>query len=152
MKYTVEEARKRHLMARIVQRMQQRGAVMALDLWHANVLSALQERAEEERRKAVMQRVVTRMLHAAVAAGFGRWADNVRELRRQQWYRGESSDADEKRGRVCCSATMARKHDGEEGNGGQVYAVSINRKSLCVYLCIQVNHVHACALYRQHRF
>ena len=82
--YTVEEARKRHLMARIVQRMQKRGAVMALDLWHANVLSALQERAEEERRNAVMQRVVKRMLHAAVASGFGRWAYNVGELRRQR--------------------------------------------------------------------
>ena len=82
--YTVEEARKRNLMARIVQRMQKRGAVMALDLWHANVLSALQERAEEERRNAVMQRVVKRMLHAALASGFGRWADNVRELRRQR--------------------------------------------------------------------
>ena len=38
-------------------------------------------------------------------------------------YHGESSDADEKRGHVCCSASMARKHDGEEGNGGQVYEV-----------------------------
>ena len=83
-KYTMEEARKRNLMARIVKRMQQRGAVIALDLWHANVLSVLQERAEEEWRKAVMQSVVTRMLHATLAAGFGRWADNVRELRRQQ--------------------------------------------------------------------
>ena len=82
--YTVEEARKRNLMTRIVQRMQKRGAVMALGLWHANVLSALQERAEEERRKAIMQSVVTRMLHAAVASSFGLWAENVRELRRQR--------------------------------------------------------------------
>jgi len=45
--YTVEEARKRKLMARRVQRMQKRGAVLALDLWHSNLISALQERSEE---------------------------------------------------------------------------------------------------------
>jgi hypothetical protein len=77
-------ARQRKLMACIVQRMQKRGVVLALDLWHSNVVSALQERAEEERRNAVMQRVVTRMLHVAVAASFSRWFDNVRELRRQR--------------------------------------------------------------------
>ena len=49
-----ELARQRKLMAHIVQRMQKRGVVLAMDLWHSNVSSALQERAEEERRNAVM--------------------------------------------------------------------------------------------------
>jgi len=77
-------ARQRKLMARIVQRMQKRGVVLALHLWHSNVVSTLQKRAEEKRRNAVMQRVVTRMLHVAVAASFSRWFDHVRELRRQR--------------------------------------------------------------------
>ena len=80
----MEEARKRNLMTHIVQRMQKRGAVMALNRWRTRVLDAVQERAEEERRNAVMHRVVRRMLHASLASGFGRWADCVREVRRQR--------------------------------------------------------------------
>ena len=71
--HTVEEARRHNLLARIVKRMQKRGVVLALSVWHSNVLSFLQERAEEERRNAVMQRVVKRMLHAAVAMSVSRW-------------------------------------------------------------------------------
>ena len=84
MSYTVEEARKRNLMARIVQRMQKRCVVVALEMWQWNVAGALEERAEEERRKAVMQRVVQRMQHATLASGLLRWCEHVGELRRQQ--------------------------------------------------------------------
>ena len=66
--YTVEEVRKRNLMARIVQRMQKRCVVVALEMWQRNVAGALEERADEERRKAVMQRVVKRMQHATLAS------------------------------------------------------------------------------------
>ena len=82
--YTVAEARRRNLLARTVQRMQQRCSVLALDLWHAHVLGAIQERADEARRSVFVQRVIGRMMHAALASGFGRWCDNARELHRQR--------------------------------------------------------------------
>ena len=82
--YRSEGARKRNLMSRILQRMQHRGAVWALTLWHSNVLDVVRERAEEEQRNIILRRVVSRMQTAARALGFCRWYDNVQELRRQQ--------------------------------------------------------------------
>ena len=86
--HTVAEARRRNLLARTVQRMQQRCSVLALDLWHAHVLGAMQERADEARRSVFVQRVIGRMMHAALASGFGRWCDNARELHRQRGVMG----------------------------------------------------------------
>ena len=80
--YRSEGARKRNLMSRILQRMQHRGAVWALTLWHSNVLDVVRERAEEEQRNTILRRVVSRMQTAARALGFCRWYDNVQELRR----------------------------------------------------------------------
>ena len=82
--YTVDEARKRNLMARIVQRMQSRCVVVALENWQWNVAGTLGKRAEEERRKTVMQRVVQRMQHGTLASGLLRWCEHVGELRRQR--------------------------------------------------------------------
>ena len=79
---TVEEARKRNLMQRIVSRMLHRSLSFAMDLWQRNVLAARQERAEEERRQAVMSRIVKRMLNQAQAAAFERWSTTVEELLR----------------------------------------------------------------------
>jgi hypothetical protein len=118
--HTVEAARRRKRLARIVQRIQMWGVVLALSVWHSNVLSALQVRAEEERRNAVMQRVVKRMQHAAVAASFFRWCDNVRELRRQRGVMERVALRMRERGHVRCLQTVARKHHGEQGDGGQI--------------------------------
>jgi len=82
--YKVKEARQRNRIKRLVQRMQNRRIVLALDLWHSGVLSALQGHAEEERRNGVMLKVVSRMLHAALTVSFLRWRKNVRELHRQR--------------------------------------------------------------------
>jgi hypothetical protein len=82
--YTVEEACKRNLMKRIVQRMQKRGLVFALGVWHSNVLSTLHERAEEERRKHIVSRVLRMMFNQAQAGALERWRTNVSDLARQR--------------------------------------------------------------------
>jgi hypothetical protein len=82
--YTVEEARKRGLMRRIVARMLHRSLSCAMDLWQQNVSAARHERAEEERRQNIVSRVVRRMLNQAQAGAFERWSTNVSELARQR--------------------------------------------------------------------
>ena len=82
--YAVENARKQNLMTRIVQHLQKRCAVVALEMWQCNVAGAVQKGAEEERRKGVMQRVVKRLQHSTLASGVSRWREHVWELRRQK--------------------------------------------------------------------
>lgn len=65
--YNVEEKRKRNLMARIVQRLQRRGIVWALDLWHSNVVLVMQEREEHDRRNHVTHKIIVHMMNSLMS-------------------------------------------------------------------------------------
>jgi C-terminal processing protease CtpA/Prc len=82
--YSMEEARRRNVMTRAARRLEKRGVVLALELWKANVIEALEDCAEEERRDAILGKVVKRMLHATLASGLLRWQEQVWELRRHR--------------------------------------------------------------------
>jgi hypothetical protein len=103
-KYTVEQLRKRNLMTRIVQCMQKRGAVVALEMWKWNVAGkATRDRikkveqsriskvlmrgcdlwrdqtAKEKKLKAKALKVVRRRKSRGLSEGFQRWRDQTVE-------------------------------------------------------------------------
>jgi hypothetical protein len=71
--HTVEEARKRGLMRRIVARMLYRSLSFALDLWQQNIFEARKLRTEEERRQNIMSRIVMKLNQRLVCNTLQAW-------------------------------------------------------------------------------
>jgi hypothetical protein len=75
--FTMEEARRRNVMARTLQRLQKRTAVLALEFWQSNI----QELRWHQR---VLEKVTRRMKNSAAFKTFATWEDKTKKIRRQR--------------------------------------------------------------------